>query len=110
MSIQQGCTPCSFSAISTWTHLKPNFAEQNTGILLIINNPDEQSVLESLKENKITVPFVFDNKRIFKISNLDIFSKAGNIFVIDRDKNVIFTESPIKDEKTWKKFIKRIGK
>jgi hypothetical protein len=105
---KNGCTPCS---LSIWQHLENNLNKIGTGILLVFQQSDRELINENLKLNNIHFPFIVDKDGTFKQANNSIFESAmDNTFVIDRDKNVIFTEAPIKDEKTWNRFIKRTKK
>jgi hypothetical protein len=77
---------------------------------LVINNTNEQNIIEILKSLEISFHFVFDKKAKFRIMNDNIFRIASDgVFVIDKNKNVIFTESPIKNDKTRNDFIKLVG-
>jgi hypothetical protein len=102
------CTPCTFSGLTIWKHLRKNLEENDTGILFIIRNSDEQLVVNALKTHQlITIPFIFDTIGAFKENNKDFYLK-NRIFVIDKHSNVIFTGSPIVNEKTWDSFVKLI--
>jgi glutaredoxin len=104
------CTSCKFNNLTMWKHLEKNLEKNNTGVLFVIRNSDEQSVIEALKSNKLTFPFIFDNGGKFKANN-EIFKFArSNVFVMDRNKNVIMAESPIENEQTWAMFLKRVKK
>jgi hypothetical protein len=82
----------------------------NTGILLVINYSNEQVVIEILKSIGV-FHFVFDKTSKFKIMNYEIFQAASDgVFVIDRDKNVIFAGSPIVNEEKWNTYRKIIEK
>jgi hypothetical protein len=92
-----------------WKHLEKNLEKNNTGILFVICNSDEQSVIEALKYNKLTFPFIFDKGGKFKANNEIFKFVKDNVFVMDRNKNVIMAESPIENEQTWKMFIKKLN-
>jgi hypothetical protein len=99
------CTPCSFSSLTMWKHLEKNLKKNNTGVLFIIRNSDEQSVINELKSNRLTFPFIFDKGGKFKASN-EIFKFArGNVFVMDKNKNAVMADSPIENEQTWEMFL-----
>jgi hypothetical protein len=101
------CTPCSFKHLAQWYSMKAQFEKNDIGILLIFRNSDERAVIRALRSIG-TFHFVFDKGGKFKANN-EVFKYAtDNIFVMDKDKNVLFTKSPLKDEKTWKSFIKLI--
>jgi hypothetical protein len=104
------CTPCLFSGLAIWKHLKRNLEENNTGVLFIIRNSDEQLIVNSLKMHQLTVPFIFDKGGKFKASNEVFKYVRGNTFVMDENRDAIFNESPIASEKAWNSFIKLIGK
>jgi hypothetical protein len=104
------CTSCELQNLSPWTMYKQVLKKYETDLLLVIFHPDKQYIMEIL-QTVGDFNCVFDVLGQLKSANSRVFASVkDNIFVIDRNKNVIFTESPIKDEKTWKKFIKRIGK
>jgi hypothetical protein len=101
------CTPCSLEHLKLWKFCKKDLEEHNTGILLIIHNSDEQLVIETLKSIGV-FNFILDKGGKFKLNN-EIFKIINNnVFVMDRNKNVIFTESPIANKKQWDLFIKGI--
>jgi hypothetical protein len=101
------CTPCSLNHLMLWKNHITMLEENNTGILLIIRNSDEQLISNTLKSIDISFPFIIDKGGKFKASN-EIFKFIdGNTFVVDKKRNAIFTESPIKNERTWKMFMKK---
>ncbi|MDR0605917.1 MAG: hypothetical protein LBG80_16630 [Bacteroidales bacterium] len=105
-----GCSPCAFQYLHSWKAYQKALNKYNTGILLVINYSNEQLVIEILKSIG-AFHFVFDKTSKFKIMNYQIFQTASDgIFVIDRNKNVIFTGSPISDEKKWNSFMKLVKK
>jgi Fe-S cluster biogenesis protein NfuA len=104
-----GCTACTMSNLNPWKLYKDVLSKHNVDILLIISSMDEQNIREMLKSLNITFPVVFDKKSKFKIMNDKIFQVVPDgMFVIDKNKNVIFTGSPIANEKKWKSFIELI--
>jgi hypothetical protein len=101
-----GCTPCAFRHLNIWKAYQKTLNKHNTGILLVINHSDEQFIIEILKSIGV-FQFVFDKKSKFKIVNYTIFKNASDgVFVIDKNKNVVFTGSPIVNEETWNSFVK----
>jgi hypothetical protein len=102
------CTPCSFRHLAQWYSARNDFEKNGVGILLIFRNTDERTVIRTLKSIG-TFHFVFDKKGKFKADNKVFEYVEDNIFVMDKDKNVLFMESPLKDEKTWKSFVKAIN-
>ncbi|MDR0603431.1 MAG: hypothetical protein LBG80_03900 [Bacteroidales bacterium] len=105
-----GCRPCAFQHLNLWKAYQKSLNKYNTGILLVINYSDEQLVIEILKSIGV-FHFVFDKTGKFKIMNYEIFQTASDgIFVIDRNKNVIFTGSPIINEEKWNAYRKIIEK
>ncbi|MDR2423315.1 MAG: hypothetical protein LBD59_01145 [Prevotellaceae bacterium] len=105
------CTGCAIQNISQWTGKQvQTLKKYNVGLLFFVYHASDHTVKE-LFETLKDFNCVFDAIGKFKSANSKVFNSVkDNIFVIDRDKNVIFTESPIKDEKTWKRFIKRVKK
>jgi hypothetical protein len=101
------CSPC---VLNFWKPYKRVLEKYDTGILLIIRNSDEQVVINILKSLKVVFHFIIDKEEKFKAENKIFKSVTDNIFVIDKNKNVIFSESPIKNEQTWGKFMKIIRK
>jgi hypothetical protein len=101
------CTSCSMNQLIPWKLYGNTLNKHNTSILLVLHNTDEQKVNEILKSLEIQFPVVFDKEGKFRIANDKIFRVAHNdIFVIDKNKNVIFIGSPIANEKQWREFIK----
>jgi hypothetical protein len=101
------CTPCSFKHLLQWYSARNDFEKNGIGILLIFRNSDERAVIRALRSIG-TFHFIFDKGGKFKANNKVFKYAKDNIFVMDKDKNVIFPESPVTDEKTWKRFIKCI--
>jgi Icc-related predicted phosphoesterase len=79
-----GCRPCAFQYLNSWKAYQKTLNKNNTEILLVINYSDEQLVIEILR--------------------------SIGVFVIDRDKNVIFAGSPIMNEEKWNAYRKIIEK
>jgi hypothetical protein len=105
-----GCTPCAFRYLNTWKIYQKTLNKHNTEIFLIINHSDEHLVTEILKSIGV-FKFVFDKKSKFKIVNYQIFQDASDgVFVIDKNRNVVFTGSPIVNEETWNSFVKLIDR
>jgi hypothetical protein len=104
------CTPCSLNHLILWKKHRKELEYNNTGILLVIQNSDEQEIVNTLESIEVTFPFIIDKERKFKVKNIEVFSiiAQDNTFVMDKDKNVIFIGSPIADEKKWKSFIKLV--
>jgi peroxiredoxin len=103
------CTPCSLNHLTFWKKHREELDRNNTGILLVIQNSDEQAIVNTLKSIKVAFPFMIDKDRKFKAKNIKIFHLAqNNTFVMDKDKNVIFIGSPIANEKNWESFIKLV--
>ncbi|MDR3247114.1 MAG: hypothetical protein LBT50_11880 [Prevotellaceae bacterium] len=104
------CTSCKFNSLTMWKHFEKNLKKNNTGVLFLIRNSDEQSVIEALKYNKLTFPFIFDKEGKFKAVNEIFKFVRDNVFVMDRNKNVVMAESPIENEQTWQMFLNRVKK
>jgi hypothetical protein len=102
------CTLCSFKHLIRWYSVKDEFEKNRVGILLIFRNSDERAVIGALKSIG-TFHFVFDRGGAFKADNEVFKYVEDNIFVMDKNKNVSFMESPLKNEKTWKSFVKAIN-
>jgi peroxiredoxin len=106
-----GCSPCLFNNLKMWKYFENNLENNNTGVLFIIRSSDEQSVINALKSNKLTFPFIFDKEGIFKARNNEAFNiTKDSVFVIDRNQIIIMSESPIASEKQWNAFLKTIAK
>jgi hypothetical protein len=100
------CSPC---LLNEWKPYKRALEKKNTGVLLIFHNLEEQTVVNTLKYINVTFHFIIDNGNIFR-ANSEIFKfNRDNVFVMDKNRNLIMTESPIKNEKTWLSFNKLIG-
>jgi arsenate reductase-like glutaredoxin family protein len=100
------CTPCSLSNLAPWKNYKKTLDKYDTGVVLVFRNPDEEKIIDILKSMEITFHFMFDKNGKFKAENKIFKSITDNIFVINKNKNVIFSESPIKNEQKWEKFFK----
>jgi hypothetical protein len=101
------CTPCSLKHLFPWDSHREKFEKNGIGILLIFRNTDERVVSRAVKLIG-TFHFVFDREGKFKEDNKFYKYVKDNIFVMDRDNNVIMTESPLANEKAWESFIKII--
>jgi hypothetical protein len=106
----EGCTSCAMSnLINPWEVYKKRLAKYNMGILLVINSTAEQYFDNMLKSFNIALCHTFDKTRKFRISNDKIFQVVSDgTFVIDKNKNVIFTDSPISTVEKWNSFVKLI--
>jgi hypothetical protein len=103
------CTECSLSILNTWKLYENNLKKYNTGVLLVILTTKEQDIIDILKVTGVSFPVVFDNRGKFRIMNDEIFKVAHDgVFVIDKDKNVIFPSSPIVSEEKWNSFVKLV--
>ncbi|MDR0420842.1 MAG: hypothetical protein LBH30_05250 [Prevotellaceae bacterium] len=95
--------------INPWEVYKKRLAKYNMGILLVINSTAEQYFDNMLKSFNIALCHTFDKTRKFRISNDKIFQVVSDgTFVIDKNKNVIFTDSPISTVEKWNSFVKLI--
>ncbi|MDR2407177.1 MAG: hypothetical protein LBE13_03570 [Bacteroidales bacterium] len=101
------CTLCSFKHLIQWYSAKDEFEKNGIGILLAFRNSDEKTVIRALRSIG-TFRFFFDKGGKFKAENKVFKYAENNIFVMDRDKNVIMTKSPLQNEKTWNSFIRLI--
>jgi hypothetical protein len=104
------CIQCSLKNLPLWKYYRKRLNDINTGVLLIIHNSDEQAVLRELKTLEIIFPFIFDKGGKFKTSNEVFKYTRDNVFVMDKNRNAIFNESPIANEQVWKQFIGLINK
>jgi hypothetical protein len=105
------CTPCSFNNLALWKMYRKELRTYNANILLSVRNSDEQAIIDALRTIDIACPFFIDRGNKFRIINDDIFRIARDgYFVIDKNKKVVFTGSPIVNEKRWKSFKKTITK
>jgi hypothetical protein len=104
------CTQCALSHLTQWKRHGKELSECNTGVLFVIQNSDEQAVLKVLKTVEIIFPFVFDKGKEIKTNNKIFKSISENVFVIDRNLNTIFLESPVTSRKRWNMFRKKIDK
>jgi Icc-related predicted phosphoesterase len=103
------CTPCSLNHLILWRKHREELTRNKTGVLLVIQNSDEQAIINTLESIKVTFPFIIDREKKFKIKNIRIFSIArDNTFVMDKDREVIFVGSPIATEEKWNSFIKLV--
>jgi alkyl hydroperoxide reductase subunit AhpC len=102
----EGCTSCALSNLAPWKLYKNALIKHNVGVLLIINNTNERDVVRMLNSLDIQFPVVFDKEGEFRRINDYLFKVAHDeVFVIDKDDNVIFTDSPIASEEKWNSFI-----
>ncbi|MDR0421109.1 MAG: hypothetical protein LBH30_06655 [Prevotellaceae bacterium] len=103
------CTTCSLSFLDSWKLYENILQKYNIGVTLVVLTTRRQDVIDILKSFKINFPFVFDNGGKFRIMNDEIFKVAQDgIFVFDKNKNVIFTGSPIVSEEKWNSFVKLV--
>jgi hypothetical protein len=101
------CSPCLLNA---WKPYKRILEKKNTGIFLVFHNLEEQTVVNTLKSINVTFHFILDEDGAFKVTNEIYKFVKDNIFVMDKNRNVIMAESPIANDKTWNMFTKRIKK
>jgi hypothetical protein len=101
------CTSCKLSDLTVWKTHKKSLDKYDVGILLVFRNSDETKIIELLKSLKIAFMFIFDKTGQFKANN-ETGLATDNVFIMDKDKNVIFTGSPIINEEKWNAFSKII--
>jgi hypothetical protein len=103
------CTACSLNDLKSWKLYEKNFDKYNINVLLVICSANERNVVGILNSFDIKFSVVFDKKGEFRMINDKIFKVVPDgIFVVDRDKKVIFAGSPIADEKKWNSFIELV--
>jgi hypothetical protein len=93
-----------------WKPYKRVLEKKNTGILTVFNGFDEQTVINTLKSINATFHFILDSGGTFKAGNEIYKFVKDNIFVMDRNRNVIMAESPVANDRTWNMFTGRIKK
>jgi hypothetical protein len=100
---------CALCTLNLCNSHKGSLKRHNTGILLVFRDSDEQAITDILKSQKISLPFIIDDGK-FKANN-EVFKYArSNTFVMDKNRNAVFNESPIANEQVWKQFIGLINK
>jgi hypothetical protein len=93
--------------IALWKKHSEELTRSNTGILLVIQNSDEETVINALKSVKVTFPFIIDRGKKFKVKNIKAL--ITGTFVMNKNRKVIFTGSPIATEETWISFVKLVN-
>jgi hypothetical protein len=107
---ENDCTPCALNDLNMWKLYKNIFDKYNIGILVVLPTATNQNSVESLQCIDIPFHIVFDEMNKFKVKNDKIFRVARDgVFVIDKDKNVIFTGSPITTEEKWNAFMNLVN-
>jgi peroxiredoxin len=101
------CTPCSMEHIALWKKHGEELMRSNTGVLLVIQNSDEQAIINALKSVKVTFPFIIDRGKKFKVKNIKAL--ITGTFVMNKNRKVIFTGSPIATEEKWNSFVKLVN-
>ncbi|MDR2424675.1 MAG: hypothetical protein LBD59_08130 [Prevotellaceae bacterium] len=102
------CTSCSLDHLTAWQGYKKILDKYNTEILIVFRDPRENIIIETMKSMNMSFKCIFDKTGEFKKTNSVFRYMENNVFVMDKHKNVIFTDFPIKNEETWNRFIKRI--
>ncbi|MDR0558996.1 MAG: hypothetical protein LBG92_02400, partial [Prevotellaceae bacterium] len=92
------CSPCLLNA---WKPYKRILEKNAVGILLIMNYVDESHIIAVQKQTDVKFHYIKDKNGEFKTKNKIFQFAKDNIFVIDKNSNVIFIESPIKNELAW---------
>jgi hypothetical protein len=100
------CSPCLLNA---WKPYKRILEKKNTGILLVFNDFEEQTVVDILKSINVSFHYILDKAGNFKTSNVIFHFTNDNVFVMDKEKTVIMAESPINNDITWNTFLKKIS-
>jgi hypothetical protein len=73
----------------------------------IIKNDDVLTLKFDFHEKSVNI---FDIGLIYDVEILNLDCKEAIFGDVDKIKNVIFSESPIKNEQTWGMFLKKIKK
>ena len=100
------CTVCALQWLNLWTLRKEELKKMNTGIVLIVNNPEEEVVYNTLESLQLEFPVTFDKLSTIKQKNDILINKS--VFMINKEKEVIWLGLPIQNEKTWDLFCKTI--
>ena len=101
------CSICSMKHLTPLGTLQFEMERRGTGILLVIRNSNEKEILRTVRSIG-NFHFIFDKNGAFRAANRVFKASNDNIIVMDREQKVIFAESPIKDKKSWDKFIEHI--
>jgi hypothetical protein len=101
------CSPC---LLNVWKPYKRILERKDTGILLVFNDFEEQTIVDILKSVNVAFHYIIDKEGEFRTGNEVFRFVRNNVFVMDRDKTVIMVESPIENEQTWDMFLRRIKK
>jgi hypothetical protein len=105
------CVPCSFNDLKQWKLHENILDKYDIGVLLVLPIADEQKASELLKSLDMQFHIVFDKIKKFRVINDRVLRAARDgVFVIDKDKNVIFAGSPIATEEKWNAFINLVIK
>ena len=103
------CTVCSMQWLTLWSHRERELEKLNTGIVLIVNNTDEKAVYDALEHLQLKFPVAFDNYSALKQNNPLLLGQFP-VFVVNREKEVVWLGTPIESETTWNLFIKTLQK
>jgi len=101
------CTTCSMQWLQYWASHEDELKELNTGIALVVRNPDEEAVRDALDQLLLHFPVTFDMSSTFKQNNKLLLTQQS-VFAVNKEKEVVWLGLPIESDKTWQQFCKTI--
>ena len=101
------CTVCSMQWLDSWSYRMSELKKMNTGIALVVRNPDEEAVRDALDQLLLHFPVTFDTSSTFKQNNKLLLTQQS-VFAVNKKKEVVWLGLPIESEKTWNQFCKTI--
>lgn len=104
------CTACALQNINTLKLYREQLSKFNTEVLLFTKGSSKNEVESVLYDMKIEYPVIYYNNDEFIIKNKLTDNPLLHTFVINKEKNVIWIGSPIKNQKSWDLFCKMMRK
>ena len=101
------CTFCSIQWLDFWTYRESELEKLKTGIVLIVDNTDEEEVYDALSLLQRKYPVVFDKSSTLKKNNAFILNQYS-VFAVNKEKEAVWLDSPIENENTWNLFSKKL--
>lgn len=97
----EDCMPCILDNVNLLKIYQSDFDKFKTGVLLIIQDSDKNNEINSIiEELDIHYPVFFDKGDSFRDSNKSMNHKVCHTFIMNKDYEVIWIGSPIKNEQS----------
>ena len=106
---EEECIACLHNQLQIWKKYRKHLKKYGVGVVMIFHNWNEENINRAMSSKGLEFVHIMDKTGKFRTTNDKIFKLAsGSIFVVDAHNNLVFFDSPIKNEIIWNRFINHI--